>query len=131
MTDRLHLFLVGALVVLLGVGVVLQRRRGAAAPGRRAGPSPTDPSIGRRFRKRRLGCFLSWLILGPAALFLLFADTERFAVASMVTLAALFALVFVAMRCPACGESPGFRGNLGRGLDLNPRKCPGCGAQLR
>ena len=88
MTDRLHFLLVGALVVLLGVGVVLQRRRGAAAQGRRAGPAPTDPSIGRRFRQRRLGCLLSWLILGPAALFLLVADTERFAVASMVTLAA-------------------------------------------
>lgn len=67
------------------------------------------------------------LILGPTALGLMFVDTERFLVASFVTLGALFAFAIVVVRCPACGEMP----EDDEGLLLDPDECASCGARLK
>ncbi len=130
MSDEVHLLLGGLVFVLVGLATLLRDRREAARVEvfGTASPSAEDPTVAPRFQRRRVGCLVTCVLVGPAALFLMFADAERFLVPSFVALVALFALSLIAIRCPACGEPPR---SGGRGIEFDPEECPSCGARLK
>lgn len=130
MSDEVHLLLAGLVFVLVGLGTFLRKRRetaSAEALGTRS-PAAEDPTVAPRFQRRRRGCLWTCGLVAPPALFLMFADTERFLVPSFVALVALFALSLVAIRCPACGGGGAIDG---AEMELDPTKCPRCGARLK
>lgn len=133
MPDGVHLALAALVPALVVLGILLESRRHARPVDILATPPPPDPAVAARFGRRRKGCLLGWTVLGPAALALLFTRKEPLVVAAMVTLGALVALVFVTIRCPACGELPQSAGSGpdNDGLDLFPDECPHCGAKLK
>jgi len=129
-SDEVHLLLAGLVFVLVGLGSFLRSRREAASVETRGSRSPAaeDPNVAPRFQRRRRGCLWTCGLVAPPALFLMFADTERFLVPSFVALVALFALSLIAIRCPACGEPPTSGGD---GIEIDPEKRPRCGARLK